>query len=123
MSNIHVLDHQGGTYRLIFHVAVPVGNNSAGVAWNTALLNSLKGGTSVLKSGDGSAGTIAAAELSSIQAGNTLEIVYAFNPTAAFEGESGAAQQADLDALYSFITGGQLTALSAQLKWWGLTLT
>ena len=43
MSNIHVLEATGGRVHLVMHVAIPVGNNSAGVPWRTALIASDKG--------------------------------------------------------------------------------
>jgi len=128
MANIHVLEQQGNAYRFAFHVAVPVGNNSSGIAWATAYVNHAKlssgaAPASLLPTGDGTAGTISAAELAAIAAGTTLEVVYTWPTDAAFEGLSGANQQALVDAVYSQVTTAQLNILAQQLRRFGLMLT
>lgn len=41
MSNIHILDKDTDhkTINCVFHMAVPAGNNSAGIPWQTAVKN------------------------------------------------------------------------------------
>jgi len=60
----------------VLHVAIPAGNNPAGVPWRTAVaahVDALK--PSVLPDGDGTAGTISAAEKAQIISGAVLEVV------------------------------------------------
>jgi hypothetical protein len=117
MAAIHVLDHQPGTaeYRVAVHWSVPAGNNSAGTPWKTALLNSRLAGTTVLKDGDGTAGTISAAEKASIVAGDVVETV----DTVRIDSVALANANAFLDAQATRITGEAQTQLSALLKFWG----
>lgn len=76
MSNIHVLDGQGNTYRAVIHINVPVENNLVNVALRTALVNS---GLAVTVMTTGSAsGQISPTELSQIQAGQVYEITFDF---------------------------------------------
>lgn len=41
MSDIHILDKdtEHKTINCVFHIAVPTGNNSAGISWQTAVKN------------------------------------------------------------------------------------
>ena len=80
MSDMHVLlgAVDGRQWTVVMHIAVPVGNNDVGVSWATALLNSGRGGTTILLDGDGSEGTIDATEKSAIEAGTIFEHVYTF---------------------------------------------
>ncbi len=75
MSNIHVLEKNGNSYRLAYHIAIPAANNGAGISYQTAIVNSGLSSPSVLKSGDGTAGTINATETSQIAAGSLVEVV------------------------------------------------
>ena len=65
MANIHVLESPApGRFRVAYHVAIPASNNPAGVAWRTAIVNSRDATrpVTVLPDGDGTNGTISAAE-------------------------------------------------------------
>lgn len=77
MANLHVLEQTGpGRFRVVLHVAIPAGNNPAGFPWRTAVaahVDALK--PSVLPDGDGTAGTISAAEKAQIISGAVLEVV------------------------------------------------
>lgn len=77
MANLHVLEQIGpARFRVVLHVAIPAGNNPAGVPWRTAVaahVDALK--PSVLPDGDGTAGTISAAEKAQIISGAVLEVV------------------------------------------------
>ena len=77
MANLHVLESPApGRFRVAYHVAVPAGNNPAGVAWRTAIVNSRGAAqaVSVLPDGDGTNGTISAAEKAQIVSGAVLEV-------------------------------------------------
>jgi len=78
MADIHVLDGVGSNleWRVVFHYPVPIAENSVGVLFSVAIINSGRGGTTILPDGDGNEGTISAAEKLSIEAGDTLEFVF-----------------------------------------------
>ena len=85
MSDIHVLDKRDGQHRLIFHFPVAAGENNvpaaAGgpVTWREAIVASQGGSpVSILPKGDGTKGTISAAELAQIVAGKVLERTHSF---------------------------------------------
>jgi hypothetical protein len=73
MADVHVMETSGGRTRLVLHVSIPAANNAAGVAYRTAVVNSKLGGTTSLPDGDGTAGTISAAEKASIASGALYE--------------------------------------------------
>ena len=77
MANLHVLEQIGpGRFRVVLHVAIPVGNNPAGFPWRTAVAAHVDAAKpSVLPDGDGTAGTISAAEKAQIISGAVLEVV------------------------------------------------
>jgi hypothetical protein len=106
----------------VLHVVTPAGNNSAAISWVTAYKNAFAP-ASQLTAGDGTGGTISAAELAAVQAGTVLEIPATFTTSVSFEGESGAAQLAELDALYSAVTTARLAELQRMLQHFGQTLT
>ena len=72
MASAHVLERQGTAWHVVVHTPVPSGNNSAGVPWKTAFLNSGRSGTTALPDGTGP-GQVTAAEKAAILAGDTLE--------------------------------------------------
>ena len=121
MANYHVLtgSPDGNSFRIVFHVPVPgAGNNRANVQWRTALANSGLGGTTVLRSGDGTGGTISAAELASIQSGALFEVV---EDVPTHPGESAAQYQARVDALYTAVVARAQAALQGRLTYFGHT--
>ena len=77
MANIHVLEQTApGRFRVVLHVAIPAGNNPAGVPWRTAVAASVNAAKpSVLPDGDGTNGTISAAEKAQIISGAVFEVV------------------------------------------------
>ena len=98
MANVHALDTQGGQTRLVFHIAVPAGNNSVGTAWSAVLVNSGTGGTTRLPDGTGSGGTISSAEKTAIQAGTVYEVE---DRVVVPPGMNAAQANAFLDALHA----------------------
>lgn len=78
MANIHVLDSSGpGRFRVAYHVAIPASNNAAGVPWRSAVANSRAPGAlvTVLPDGDGTAGTVSAAEKAQLTSGALYEVI------------------------------------------------
>lgn len=122
MANLHILlrDPAGSDIAAVAHVAVPVGTNSAGVSWQTAVVRSGKGGTTVLPDGDGTAGTIAAAEKASIVAGSLIEVPLTLRPQSILTGGQTAIN-AYLDAQFSAVSTDALARLQIQLQFYGAT--
>ena len=68
MSKIHALETNDSIAQVVLHTATPVGNNSVGVSWKDAGLNSGKLGTTALTEGTG-AGQILTTEKAQVEAG------------------------------------------------------
>lgn len=76
MANSHILEQTGpGRFRVVYHVAIPATNNGAGVPWRTCVAANVGTIVSVLPDGDGTNGTIAAAEKAQIISGAVYEVV------------------------------------------------
>lgn len=121
MANWHALTGtpDGNAFTIVFHIPIPgAGNNRAGVQWRTALINSGLGGKTTLPDGDGSGGTISAAEKASIGSGAIFEHVeqFATNPP-----EAAATLQARIDARFTALTAAIQASLQAQLTYFGYT--
>lgn len=123
MANWHALigDVNGNSYTVVYHVPIPSANNRSGVNYRTALVSSGIGGKTILPDGDGTLGTIAAAEKSSILAGSLFEVV---EPFATNPGQNLAALQAAVDARWTAlgdVNGAFIAALKARLNYFGGT--
>lgn len=93
MAAIHILTGSGnGVYTAIIHTATPAGNNVAGVAWSTALVNSGRN-TTAMATGTGP-GQITAAEAAQIAAGTVFEASIQWQNNPAW---NNAQRAADLD--------------------------
>ena len=121
MSEVHVITTGGRQMRIVCHVPVPAGNNSAGVSWQTALVNSGIGGTTVMKDGDGTAGTISAAEKTSLTTGAIFEVIVPMDLGNDFDGLSAAAKNARVDAAFNAAKAELQTRLQSDLKYFGFT--
>lgn len=75
MANVHVLNNNDADYTVVMHIPIPQSNNTAGVSWQTVVANSGRGGTTILKDGDGTKGTISSAEKAQITSGAIVEVV------------------------------------------------
>lgn len=82
MANSHILEQLApGRFRVVYHVAIPASNNGAGVPWRTIMAQQVAAnvaagnGVSVLPDGDGTAGTISAAEKAQLVSGAVYEHV------------------------------------------------
>lgn len=122
MANLHVLNFGSQGYKVVVHVAVPAGNNQAGVPWQTALINSkcCGAGSSIMTSGDGTNGTISATELSQVQAGAVYEEVIEADADNV-SGMTAQARSAYLDSLVTEATARVQARLQRHLKFFGAT--
>jgi len=113
MANTHILEQiKPNVFRVALHIPIPSANNNSGVNWQTALINSGTGGTTVLKDGDGTAGTISAAEKAQIVAGSLYEYV------AVEEGQAIAT----VPVLFTRRSAEVLGFLQIKLGWYGGTV-
>lgn len=121
MSDIHVLTDNGrGKVSVVLHILTPVGTNVPGVPWAVALVNSGLGGTTRMKDGDGTNGTISTAEKTAIEAGTLYETSISY----ALEDGSGtdtAAQRAALRALSVREKAAATKDIQRRLKYFGHT--
>ena len=108
--DVHILENM----RLIVHVPIPATNNSAGVPWRTALTRSGMGGTTVLIDGDGTHGTISAAEKALVASGAVWEV----EARSKWRGGQGAAA---IDALVAGVIAEKQAAVQAALANFGVT--
>lgn len=116
MSRLHVLDGTGtpNTFRIVLHEATPGGNNSAGITWVLALVNSGRAHT-VMTEGAG-AGQITTAEKAAVEAGTTLEATFTFTVDPAW---NATTRNAALDAEATKLLAETQAKLAAELKWFG----
>lgn len=121
MANVHVLDRQGQNFRLAYHVAIPAANNGAGVSYRTAVVNSGLGGTTVLPDGDGTAGTISAAEKAQLTAGEIVERVVLLDVMRGGN-PNGAAIASLIQEHYNAVSAELLAGLQAALAQFGRSL-
>lgn len=121
MANMHILTRQGANFTVVYHIAVPNGNNPAGTNWRTALVSSGRGGTTILPAGDGSGGTISAAEKALIESGAVLEQVVQIDPTQGGSNTTLAQINACLDADYATNSQSLLIELQGMLAQYGRT--
>lgn len=108
MANVHILTVDGPEVTAIMHFAIPATNNTPGVPWRTIAVR-IYGGTTAMPDGDGTGGTISAAEKASVASGAVVEVTRTMklgtnNPSgaqidAAFAAEQSAFQ-ADFQARY-----------------------
>jgi hypothetical protein len=116
----HVLTglDDGNAFRVVNHIPIPPANNRVGVNYRTAIINSGIGGRTILPDGDGSGGTISAAEKAAILAGSLYEVVEEFSTN---PGETAAQLQARIDARYNALIGIVQDRVGKQLSYFGFT--
>lgn len=74
MANVHVLEQvRTDAYRVVMHIAIPNANNPFGMGYRAIIAR--VAGTTVLPDGDGTNGTISAAEKAQVVAGSVYEHV------------------------------------------------
>ena len=121
MADYHVLtgSPDGNSYQVCFHLPVPgAGNNRAGVQWRTALINSALGGQTVLLDGDGTGGTISAAEKAEIESGAVFEVSEAFDT---HPGETALQLRDRIDARHAALATAVSAQLQGRLSYFGFT--
>lgn len=114
MSNFHVLSGGNNLYNVAIHVATPAGNNSAGVAWPTCLINSGMNKTRMTV-GTG-AGQISTSEKAAVDAGTVIEISYQWQDDPAWTTQQ---RIDDITARTSQASAERLSQLGSQLKYYG----
>ena len=82
MANSHILEQiSPGRYRVVHHIPIPAGNNSEAIPWRFIVAAQVAarvaggGKVSALPDGDGTQGTIIAAEKALIVSGEIYELV------------------------------------------------
>jgi len=113
MADIHIGTIDGSEVSVVLHFAIPATNNASAVPWRTIAARVF--GTTALLAGDGTAGTISAAEAASIVAGSLVEVATTFkiglnNPTGA-----------QLDAAFTAAQTVFLTEFQARYNRYGAT--
>ena len=114
MANIHILSMDGTEFTAAYHLAIPATNNSAGVPWRTVVLRN-GAGTTVLPDGDGTGGTISAAEKAQIVSGAVVELVRTERWNVAFP--SGA----QLDTIAASVTADYVAEIQSKFNRYGMT--
>lgn len=113
MANVHVLQQLSpGRFRVVYHIAVPATNNAAGVPWKTCVAANLTNPTSVLPDGDGTNGTISAAEKALIASGAIYELVR----------EEKGQSAATINSMFSQRRDEVLASLQATYQQFGRTI-
>lgn len=120
MAKAHVLSTSAGRATVAWHIAVPTGNNSAGIAWSAAVKNSGVGAPSRLPAGTGTDGTISTTETTAITDGTTYEIVDEIDIPA---GLNAAQANTLLDAYHAARTAEVQALLQERLAYFGYTRT
>lgn len=114
---MHVLDaNDDGEFTVVMHFAVPLGNNQAGVPFSIILVNAGRN-TTVLPDGDGTKGTIGAAEKLEIENGTVREHV-ARDPIQS-DGTTLTKTRAALREFYASEKTRSNAELARQLPWFG----
>jgi hypothetical protein len=120
MSDIHVLTGDGMTWSVVMHIPVPDANNSVGVNYRMALVNSGLGGTTSLTEDAGPGpGQISAAEKAQVEAGELYEHRVGFLLESG--GTSQAEQRAALRGRYTREKAVEIARLQRQLRYFGHT--
>ena len=114
MASIHILSMDGTEFTAAFHVAIPATNNAASCPWRTVVLRN-GGGTTILPDGDGTLGTISAAEKAQILSGEVAEVVQTNRWNQSFP--TGA----QLDAIAADVTATYTAAMQSTFNRYGMT--
>jgi len=121
MADMHVIDGGGrNEWRVVMHFDVPDVNNPLGFNYRTAIKNSglvNASEPSVLPDGDGTVGTISAAEKTDLINGVVFEHVVAINLDGT--GTTNASRVATLKAIYAAKETETINKLKKRLKFFG----
>ena len=113
MSSIHIVTVDGSEIAVVLHYAIPATANVGLVPWRTIAARFF--GTTSLPAGDGTAGTIAAAEAASITAGAIVEV------STTFKIGTNTPAGAALDAAFAAAQAAWLADFSARYNHYGQT--
>ncbi len=108
-----------GEWSIVMHFAVPDTNNAVMVNHRTADINSGLGGTTILLDGDGTDGTISAAEKTSIVNGEVFEHVVSFPVESG--GTSTPKLRTTIRDLYASEETSVIDRLKKRLRYYGHT--
>ena len=115
MADIHVLTARSrGQVDVVLHVPIPVGTNSVGTNWRTALVNSDTGGNTSLTIGEGP-GQITQAEADLIASGAIFE----HRTTFPLDASTPSGHRAALREFYAKTKTDKLASLQKQLQYFG----
>lgn len=114
MSNMHLISMDGTEFSAAFHVGIPATNNLAGCPWRTIVLR-FGGGVTSLPSGDGTLGTISAAETALIVAGAVVEVV------TSGRWNDGFPTGAQLDVIANRVANEYLSVMQLRYSRYGMT--
>jgi len=118
MANIHVLEFvDTNKVRVVAHVAIPETTNNAGLTWRQLALLTDRGGTTILRDGDGTLGTISAAEKTQILAGAIIEV----QATLEIDTVPSGGRNAFYDAAFVSIQTEYVREFRQTYKFWGVT--
>ena len=118
MADIHVLTgDQNRSWSVVMHFNVPDATNEVGVNYRTALVTSGLGGSTALPDGDGTGGTISAAEKAEIEAGIKAE--YSASVLVESGGTSPAEMRAMLRGEYARQNATAIANLQSRLRYFG----
>lgn len=118
MADMQIIDGDGkGTWRVVMHFDVPDVNNAVAVNYRTALLNSGLASTSVLPDGDGTGGSISAAEKTDLANGVKYEHVASL--TLDGSGTTTNSRIAVLRSAYARLETEIVAKLKSRLKFFG----
>ncbi len=109
-------DRFANAFKIAYLIPIANTNNRSGVNYRTALLNSGIGGKTVRPDGDGTAGTISAADKSAITSGAAYEYVEEFPTNPALNVSQLAAA---VDARYTALTTSVPAELANILQYFG----
>ena len=121
MANMHVRGRTARGYSVVCHFAIANTNNDVGLNYRTAYARSKGTLATALPDGDGTLGTISAAEKTSVtQAAPALaEVVQEFQIPDDWGALSGAQKNARLDDWYAVALSEWTTQNAALLQYWG----
>ena len=119
MARLHILQQTGtNLYDVVVHAPTPAGNNQAGVAWSTAIVNAGLARTSMTQ-GNGP-GQIATAEANQVTAGSVIEARFQWGDDPTW---TNPQRLADLNTRADQAVADVLANYTERLKQFGRTVT
>jgi hypothetical protein len=115
MASAHFISMDGLEFTAVFHIPTPVGNNTSGVPWSTIALRFGGGAVSSLPDGDGTLGTISAAEKASLANGSLIELTKVIRWNSAFPTGPQA------DAIFATVSSAFLADMQTRYARYGAT--